>query len=1417
MTTIVSDEDFNVTVSNPKEGSIMFYRGGTWTHGGASATAGQFLQYHGANGWEPVDSLTHISELEGVNLHGQHKASILWYDDTDGEGTWKNTTSTIPNVPNIIVYKDGIWQPQQYALTEIEDVTTTGILRNGAILQYDSTLSKWKNTQGIPQPGQVLTWNANNGWIASNLPAQSVSVRTFQDASPAVTHGRILYSRPSGNWALSPTPSDKDVLMWDKESDRWLTAKIPNQASDLLDFNLTGMSPGSIIAYNGSGWGVVGIPETMEEGYILIWKNGWWSAESPGETSIMMDDLTDAKDAPAGSIIYSNGPGLSWHKTDAPYQEGQIYRWGGSAWELYMLGNTLDSLEGVNVSTAISGSILFYDGTTWVPATAPLQPNNVLIWNGTTWAPGAQLSGVDTMAELTDVINPTKGAIVYASAQDVWSKTTYSALSDTDNGKVLTWSDANGWQPMTPDTGTTDLDGLLGATGTLGKMVYHNGTDWTITGSPGTNPEDNAKVLKWNLTGWFAEKISVDELNVTGTAGVGSILYTNNGTDWNISGAMTANQFFRRNGANTSLEAVEIVAGTNIDIVNATGTLTINNTTSASTFDGITGLVGSSGKMIYHDGTNWKYTSEPGLGPENDGEVLRWNQTDWIATKLKVSDLDIPSTANIGSLIVTNNATDWVYSPPMTSNQLYRRNAANDNIEPVTITGTSPIDVTHASGLITISTSGGTTTTFDELITGVGTLGKIVYHNGTNWVTTGEPGSQASDSGKVLRWNQTAWVNTKLSPSDLNAVGTLSKGSLIYSGDGTTWKISSEATDDQLYRFNSTTGTLGPVNLVGGSDISVVHGASDITFNFVGNSGSNVTLDGLISGVGSLGKMIYHDGGSGWKTSNEPGANAVDDGKVLRWNQTNWVPEKLSPVDLDTTGAVGAGSVVYSSDSSGTNWKLSPAMVNNQLYRFSLALNSMTPVDILAGSNVTIVHNASDITISSTAGGGGVMDDYLDTNGVVGSVAYHNASDWTSTPTPGTSGASDEGKVLRWDGTNSWTPRRLEFRDVGSRGASTGTIVYYNGTAWNAANPNTAGQLLRWNGSNTWEAAKLAPADLDDTGASLGSIIYRNSSNAMVYSPTMAGNQVYRMNSAGTALEPTTLTAGSNMAINHSSNNIEFNSTVGVMNDLLSTNGVVGSVAYHNAFDWTSTPTPGTSGASDAGKVLRWNGTNSWTPSRLDFRDVGSSGASTGTIPYYNGTAWIAANPSVAGQLLRWNGSNAWEAAKLAPADLDDTGASLGSIIYRNSSNAMVYSPTMAANQMYRMNSAGTALEPVDVLAGDNISIVHSAGAMTISSVRSILYSAVSIDNNLVSIMINKFNVVVNDVTITILSSNSWNTNDEAEFFIDGSFTLTFIQGAGTEIISKGGLKSISGSGSAAVIKCIDSTNNKFALIGDLA
>ncbi len=758
--------------------------------------------------------------------------------------------------------------------------------------------------------------------------------------------------------------------------------------------------------------------------------------------------------APGVTVVSSDGWG--WQN---PLPQGNNLRgvWGSSSTDVFAVG--------------AGGTILHYNGSTWIGMTSSTANNLYGIWGSSSsdvFAVGASgtilhYNGSNWSAMTSGTTNTLRG---------VWGSSASNVFAVGHSGTILHYDGSN-WSVMTSGT-TNNLYGIWGssssdvfAVGASGTILHYDGSNWSSMTSGTTNALQGV---------WGSSASDVFAVGYSGT-----ILHYD-GSTWS---AMTS-------GTTEWLCGVWGSSATDVFAVGGSGTIlhydgsTWSAMSSGTTkwLYGIWGssasdvfAVGDSGIILHYDGSTWSAMSS--------------GSTWWLYGVWGSSSTDVYAVGDSGT-ILHYDGSNWSAMSSGTSNNLYGvwGSSATD-VYAVGASGT----ILHYDGSTWSAMSSGTSNNLCGIwgssatdVFAVGELGTIRHYDGSTWsaMTSGTTqdingvwGSSSTDVfavdryGTILHYNGSTWSMMTSgtlyqleaiwgsSATDVFAVGEsgtilhyleqATAGAAVVSSDGWGWQ-------NPLPQGNTLRGVWGSsssdVFAVGYSGTILHYNgstwigmASSTTNNLLGVWGSSSTD---VFAVGQIGTILHYDG-SNWSAMTSGTTNTLNG----VWGSSS----------SDVFAVENSGTILHYD---GSTWSaMTSGTTNNLLSVWGSSSNNVFAV----GASGTILHYDGSTWSSMTSGtsnpiygiwGSSSTDVFA--VGQIGTILHYDGSNWSAM----TSGSSNNLLGI-------WGSSATDAFAIGY----SGTILHYNGSTWSSMSSGTSNHLYDIWGSSApmsspWE--RVAPS-----------------------------------------------------------------------------------------------------------------------------------------------------------------------------------------------------------------------------------------------------------------------------------------------------------------------------------------------------
>ena len=467
----------NVSVANPTDGHVLKWNNaaqqwqasadlqGAGSGGGIeltdlsvttdSASGGGSLSYASASGaftFAPADlsglatttevGALDLNSLTDVNFSNPTANAVLKYNN--GTSKWE---LGVDNDTNYSVM--GVGNSYAAGLVLAGNATHgDAFLRKDGIWGTLSTTSLSNVSSTVPTTGQVLKWSGTEWAPSTDLTASSGSGIALTDLSVsvgAVGTSTLSYNNTTGLFTFTPPDLSSYAT----------TSAIPTLLQDLSDVDDGTPTVGQIIKWDGNSWAL--------------------SADDTGSAASLGSFSVDTLTSGAASLIYDNTTG--------------VFTYTPPNLSSFLTSVAINDLTDVNTAGAVSGSVLKYNGTSWVIGT----DNNTGGGGGVDFT---QFSAVTADAGSTSLTYDDAGTFTYtppnlsnyaltSNIPDNLSDLSDVSTATPSDGQVLKWSNANGhWYPGTDNVGGAGGSGITLADLSVttedasggGALAYDNAT-----------------------------------------------------------------------------------------------------------------------------------------------------------------------------------------------------------------------------------------------------------------------------------------------------------------------------------------------------------------------------------------------------------------------------------------------------------------------------------------------------------------------------------------------------------------------------------------------------------------------------------------------------------------------------------------------------------------------------------------------------------------------------------------------------------------------------------------------------------------------------------------------------------------------------------------------------------------------------
>jgi hypothetical protein len=1067
-----------------------------------------------------------------------------------------------------------------------ETITSSNIL-NGTIAATDLATMSATN-------GQVLKFNGTN-WAPAADDAGVGATPTLSNGQILVGDGTTnVATLLSGDVTLSAgtiTINNGAITSAKILDGSVTTTDIADGTVDAGDLATMGAVNGQLLQYNGSAWA----PATISTGATTVDGLTDATVTTPTSAQVLVHDGAgqfrnrslsgDATISNTGVVTIGTGAvgsaeiiNASITGTDIAAEtiaSGNILN--GTITGTDIAGGTVTSsnitdgtIAAVDLATmsATNGQVLKFDGTSWAPAAdntgavAPVLSNGqIMTGNGTTNA-ATVLSGDATLNAGvitigTGAITSTKISDGTITGTDIASNTVASShivdgtITGTDiadgtidaadlgsmsatAGQVLEYDGTN-WNPTTPTTGVTTLDGL---------------TDATVAAAT------SAQVLVNDGAGQFRNRSLSGDATISNTGVVTISTNAVGSTEITDGSVATADLTTTGVTANTYGNATNVAQFTVDAAGRITGASNVAISTGATTLDGLTDATvttPSSAQILINDGA----------GQFQNRSVS--------------GDATISST---GVMTISSNA---IGSAEITDGSIAIGDLATGSVNSTTIADGTVTSIDIADGTVAAA----------DLASMSATSGQVLKFNGTSWAPGadntgggggGGGGSVTLNNGEILIGDGTANAAAVLTGD-----ATLTGGILTISNDAIT---SVKVLDGSLRGDDINDGSIE------GADLSTMSATNGQVLTFNGTNWApatpttgSTTLDGLTDATvatPAAGHVLINDGAgqfqnralSGDATVNATGTVTIASNAIGSAEITN---ASITGTDIAAT-TITAGNIT---DATITSAKMTTTGVTSGTYGNATNIPQFT-VDaqgrVTGASNIalstgaTTLDGLTDATVTTPAAGHVLINDgagQFQNRALSGDATVNSTGTVTIASNAIGSAEISDGTVASADITNATiTSTDIASETITSSNILNGTIAAADLSSMSA----TAGQVLQYN-SGVWTPSTLT----------LGATTIDGLTDATVTTP--ASGQILINDGAG---QFQNRTVSGDIAINNlgvttiADNSVTNQKISGVgLGKLLQGGATNGQTLSWNGTAWT--PTSLTSAASPALYAIRGN------------------------------------------------------------------------------------------------------------------------------------------------------------------------------------------------------------------------------------
>lgn len=620
----------NVSVANPTDGHVL-----KWNNTAQQWQASADLQGAGSGGGiELTDlSVTTDAALSGGSLSYASASGTFTFKPADLSGLATSTevgalnlnsltdvNFSNPTANAVLKYNNGTSQWElgtdndtNYSVMGVGNSYAAGLVLAGNATHDSSFLRKdgiWANlgiselsnvSTTAPTTGQVLKWSGTEWAPSTDLTATPDSGITLTDLSVsvgAVGTSTLSYSNTTGVFTFTPPDLSGYAT----------TSAIPTLLQDLSDVDDGTPTVGQIIKWDGNSWAL--------------------SADDTGSAASLGSFSVNTLASGAASLIYDDTTG--------------VFTYTPPNLSSFLTSVAINDLTDVDTTGAVSGSVLKYNGASWVIGTD----------NNTGGSGGGvdftQFSAVTANAGNTSLTYDDAGTFTYtppnlsgyalsANIPDNLSDLSDVSSATPSDGQVLKWSTSNGhWYPGTDNVGGSGGSGITLADLSVTTEVASGGGALTYDNTTGTFDFTPADLSGYATT----QTVNDIQVNTISDVSITNVQYgdvlTWDGTNWtNIEDSTP--DYVLPTASDTVLGGIKIGNNLNIDQ---------NGVVSAATSSYSTATVNTLGLVKLGSSVEQAVAANTVSNETNRTYAVQVNDTDQLVVNVPWVEADVNAQAD---------------------------------------------------------------------------------------------------------------------------------------------------------------------------------------------------------------------------------------------------------------------------------------------------------------------------------------------------------------------------------------------------------------------------------------------------------------------------------------------------------------------------------------------------------------------------------------------------------------------------------------------------------------------------------------------------------------------------------------------------------------------------------------------------